>query len=55
MLDYYGNTLSMASEELAKYTERMENSTAVLEHYKSIMDILGQSTDYEALGIILEG
>ena len=55
MLEYYGNTLAMAGEELAKYTERMEHQTAILEHYKSIMDIIGESTDYEAMGIILEG
>jgi hypothetical protein len=55
MLEYYGNTLSMAGEEISKYTDRMEHQTSVLEHFKNIMDILGESTNYEALGVILEG
>lgn len=55
MLDYYGNTLSMAGEELAKYTDRMEHQTSILEHYRNIMDIIGEPTNYEAIGTILEG
>lgn len=55
MMNYYGETLAMAQEELAKYTEQMEHQTAVLDHYKSLMEILGKETDYNAIGIILEG
>jgi hypothetical protein len=33
MMEYYGETIAMAQEELAKYTAQMENHVAVLEHY----------------------
>lgn len=55
MMGYYGETLSMAQDELAKYTNQMEHQTEVLEHYQSLMEILGKETDYNGLGIILEG
>jgi hypothetical protein len=32
-MEYYGNTLAMAGEEIAKYTDRMEHQTSVLDHY----------------------
>jgi hypothetical protein len=31
----------------------MHNNTAVLEHYINVMDLVGKSTDYKKLGIIL--
>lgn len=55
MMEYYGETISMAQEELEKYTKQMEHQTEVLEHYHSLMETLGKETDYNALGIILEG
>ena len=55
MMEYYGETVAMAQEELAKYTDQMENHVAVLEHYQNLMSILGKETDFNALGIILEG
>ena len=55
MKEYYSKTLDMAQEELAKYTDRMEHQTEVLEHYQSLMETLGKETDYNGLGIILEG
>ena len=55
MMDYYGNTLAAAGEELAKYTDRMDHQNNKLEHYKSMLDLLGKSNDYEAMGEILEG
>jgi hypothetical protein len=54
-MNYYGDTLEMAQEEISKYTEKMEHQTSVLEHYKSMMDILGKSKDYNAIGNILDG
>ena len=53
MQDYYGNTLSMAQEEISKYTDLMEHSTTVLDHYQNLMGLFGQSTDYEMMGKIL--
>ena len=55
MMSYYGDTLDMAGEELAKYTDRMEHSTSVLDHYESIMSALGKETDYKAMDVILRG
>lgn len=54
MMEYYGNTLDLAGEEIAKYTDQMEHATSVLEHYANIMETLGKSTNYKAMGIILE-
>jgi hypothetical protein len=55
MIHYYGDTLEAAADELSKYTDLMEQHVEVLEHYSNIMDIIGKSTDYEAMGVILEG
>jgi hypothetical protein len=55
MQDYYGNTLSAAGEELDKYTERMAHLNSVLDHYQSLLGIIGQETDYKAMGIVLQG
>jgi hypothetical protein len=55
MMHYYGDTLDMAAEEIAKYTDRMEHQTEVLDHYQSLMEIMGKSTNYKAMGIVLEG
>lgn len=55
MMHYYGDTLDMAAEEIAKYTDRMEHQTEVLDHYQSLMEIIGKSTNYKAMGIVLEG
>jgi hypothetical protein len=55
MMNYYGDTIAMAQEELAKYTDQMEHHVNVLDHYQSLMSILGKETDFNALGIILEG
>jgi hypothetical protein len=53
MLEYYGNTLKMAGEEIDKYTERMEHQTSILEHYGNMMEILGKEMDYGTMGEIL--
>jgi hypothetical protein len=55
MMDYYGDTLKMASEELAKYTDQMDHTTKVLDHYSSMLSILGKEQDYDAMGTVLEG
>jgi hypothetical protein len=54
-MEYYGNTLDAANEELSKYTDKMEHLTSVLDHYSSIMDLLGKKQDYATMGSILEG
>jgi hypothetical protein len=55
MMEYYGNTLDMAVEEIAKYTDRMDHQTAVLDHYSSLLEIMGKSNDYKTMGKVLEG
>lgn len=55
MMHYYGETLAAAGEEIAKYVDQMSHLTTVLDHYQSLMGIMGKSTDYESIGVILEG
>ena len=55
MMNYYGDTIAMAQEELAKYTDQMDHHTSVLEHYQTILELTGKQNDYEALGVVLEG
>lgn len=55
MLEYYGNTLDLAEDELSKYTDQMEHLTNVLDHYRSILSLLGRDTDYAKVLTVLEG
>ena len=55
MSEYYGDTLAAAGEEIAKFTDKMEHQADVLEHFASMMEILGKETDYKSMGIILQG
>lgn len=55
MMNYYGDTISAAQEELSKYTDQLEHHNSVLSHYKSLMEIMGKSTDYQKMGTILKG
>ena len=55
MLEYYENTLSAANEELDDHTDHLEHLTSVFDHYMNLMDILGKSKDYEAMGNFLQG
>ena len=55
MMNYYGETLSAASEEIGKYTDRMDSLNSVLDHYQSLMTLIGKETDYKAIGIVLQG
>ena len=54
MEEYYANTLAMASEELDKYTTRLERSTAMLEHYQDLLDLTGQGQNYDAMRKVLD-
>jgi hypothetical protein len=53
MLEYYGNTLAVAGEEIAKYTNKISGLTSVLQHYQTLLSIMGKESDYESMGIIL--
>ena len=54
MMNYYGETLDKAQEELASYTDKMEHATSVLDHYRSLLDLTGQSQNFKAIGTVLE-
>ena len=54
MMSYYADTLAAGQEELSKYTAQMDRHNAVLEHYSSILDIIGKSKDFETMGVVLE-
>jgi len=43
MKAYYGETIAMAQEEMSKYTSLIEHDTNVLEHYSTLMEMLGKS------------
>jgi hypothetical protein len=55
MLHYYEDTLSAATEELADHTDHMEHLTGVFDHYINLMNILGKSKNYDAIGNFLGG
>ena len=55
MLTYYGETIDAANEELDDHTDHLEHLTSVFDHYMNLMDILGKSKDYEAMGNFLQG
>ena len=54
MIHYYGDTLAAAQEELSVYTDMMDHHAGVLDHYKNLLDLFGQSKDYEKMGTVLE-
>ena len=55
MVHYYGDTLEAAMDELSVYTDMIEHSNTVLDHYTNILEVLGKSTDYKKMGAILKG
>jgi len=55
MLEYYGNTIDLANDELSKYTDHMEHLTSVLDHYRSIITLLGKDKDYDKVLLVLNG
>jgi hypothetical protein len=38
--------MQLAQEEISVYTDRMENLNGVLDHYSTLMDLLGKKQDY---------
>lgn len=55
MKSYYEDTLDAASEELSKYTDRMEHLTGVLDHYKNLIELINGEYDYKSISKILDG
>jgi hypothetical protein len=54
MQDYYGNVMDMAIEQITVYTDEMENLNSVLDHYSSIMDLVGKQEDFATKNKILK-
>ena len=54
MVEYYGETLEAAQEELSKYTDMMEHHTEVLDHYLSLLDLIGASKDWARMKTVLQ-
>jgi len=42
MTSYYGDTLAAAVDELTEYTDLMDRGISVLEHYSTMLKLLGQ-------------
>ena len=55
MKAFYGETIQQGQDELSKYTDRMNHSSEVLDHYINLMGILGKEKDYDAMGNLLQG
>ena len=55
MLDYYGQTLTAAREELAKYTDQMALQSETLSYYQSLLTIMGKQNDYAKMDQVLRG
>jgi hypothetical protein len=55
MLEYYGNTLAAAGEEIGKYTEEMDNLNGLLDHYSSLLKLIGKEKNYGMMAKVLQG
>ena len=53
--ELFGNTLDYWNEKLNKVNTAIENNAKILSHFQNILNLLGKSADYKALGQILQG
>jgi hypothetical protein len=42
MNEFYGNTMEKAREEVELYTNQQEHLNSILDHYSSILDMVGK-------------
>ena len=54
MIGYYGETLAAAAEELSKFTDMMDHHNEVLDHYQSLLEIMGKSKDFDRMKTLLK-
>ena len=54
LINFYSEDLQRAQEEISKYIDRMESATSVLEHYKTILELTGDSSS-ESMRTVLKG
>lgn len=52
MREYYTDFLSNMNEEIEKYTKTFEYLTKLTEHYKNIMELTGDSKDYDKMELL---
>lgn len=52
MREYYTDFLSNMNEEIEKYTKTFEYLTKLTEHYKNIMELTGNSKDYDKMELL---
>ena len=55
MREYYKNVLSKVKEEMSRITDEMDHQLNTFTHLTNVLSLLGRETDYEALGVILNG
>lgn len=53
--EYYGQVLDYWNNKLEAVNRSIENNIKVFDHLQNILSLLGRSTDYEAIGNILQG
>lgn len=44
IMNFYGEQLSKATEEIDKYTSKMESATSVLDHYQTLLGLINESS-----------
>ena len=54
MKEYYGETISMAQDEISLYTDLMDGAASALEHYTSLLELFGRSMDYDSMLVVLQ-
>lgn len=52
MREYYTDFLSNMNEEIEKYTKTFEHLTKLTEHYKNIMELTGDSKNYDKMELL---
>ena len=52
---YYGNVLDYWNNKLDKVNSAIQTNAQLLEHFQTVLNLLGRSADYEAIGIVLQG
>ena len=51
----YRNALEDGKERLERYTKVIDQAANQLDHMNNLLDLIGQQTDYEKKGVVLEG
>ena len=47
MMNYYGNTIDLAKQELDGYTTQLEHATKKLQHFQKVQSLSGQGKNYD--------